>query len=41
MRDTLRKCVACWWIAAAKAHQPLRRDNPFLSDRRGRGLQVD
>lgn len=29
------------WIQAVKAQQPLRRDNPVLSNRRGRGLPVD
>ena len=29
------------WIEAVKAQQPLRRDNPLLSNRRGRGLPVD
>lgn len=29
------------WIAAVRAQQPLRRDNPVFSNRRGRGLQVD
>jgi nicotinamidase-related amidase len=29
------------WVEAAKAHQPLRRDNLVLSNRRGRGLPVD
>jgi hypothetical protein len=28
------------WIGAAKAQQPLGRDNPVLSNRRGRGLAV-
>ena len=29
------------WIEAVKAQQALRRDNPVLSNRRGRGLPVD
>lgn len=29
------------WVEAAKAGQPLRRDNPVLSNRRARGLPVD
>lgn len=29
------------WVDAAQAHQPLQRDNPVLSNRRGRGLPVE
>ena len=29
------------WIHAVQGQQPLRRDNPVLSNRRGRGLPVD
>jgi hypothetical protein len=28
------------WVDAVQAHQPLQRDNPVLSNRRGRGLPV-
>lgn len=29
------------WVAAMRGQQPLRRDNPLFSNRRGRGLPVD